>query len=122
MEAMNLKKFNSLSKRDFENGAALDEIAEALKQREQLLNSSSLKPAPKQEVDILARRGLVYTVVYGKNNKRIKTLAETVKGPVIELSLQEVHRWYSLLIGAVVSQAIGIDLLSLQKYGAIIKK
>jgi hypothetical protein len=33
MGAMTLEKFNTLSRRDFDNGAVLDEIAEALKLR-----------------------------------------------------------------------------------------
>jgi hypothetical protein len=37
MPVMTLAKFNKLSKRDFENGAVLDEIALALKERETMI-------------------------------------------------------------------------------------
>ena len=37
MEAMTVKKFDRLSKRDFDNGATLNEIRTALKDRERLL-------------------------------------------------------------------------------------
>ena len=36
-KAMSVKEFDSLSTRDFDNGAILDEIREALNQREVLL-------------------------------------------------------------------------------------
>ena len=39
-EPMTLAKFNKLLRRDFENGAVLDEIAEALRQREALVTCS----------------------------------------------------------------------------------
>jgi len=59
----------------------------------------------------------MYTVIYGKDQKRIKELSENIEGPIIELSLQEIHKWYALLMGAVISQVIGIDRQTLQKYG-----
>lgn len=37
LNLMTLKDFNKLKKRDFENGAVLDAIATALKERERLL-------------------------------------------------------------------------------------
>ena len=49
MKPITLKDFDSLSKRDFDNGAVLDAIAEALKEREQ--HSSELDESEREMVD-----------------------------------------------------------------------
>jgi len=38
VEAMSVKDFDRLGRRDFENGAVLDDIREALQQRESLMS------------------------------------------------------------------------------------
>jgi len=45
MNPITLKDFDSLSMRDFENGAVRDAIREALKERERLIEDSE-KPEP----------------------------------------------------------------------------
>ena len=59
MEAMTVKQFDRLGRRDFENGSVLDEIRVALEEREQLLSpqgdtcEESVKPLFAAAPDLL---------------------------------------------------------------------
>lgn len=53
IQAMTRKKFRSLKKRDFENGAITSEIDVALEQRERLIYHCSLVCGPDATEDII---------------------------------------------------------------------